>query len=71
MKPCQNAGRQCPREATLTARIAGVGDRPLCRECHDGLVAIGMDLRVLDPNAFKPTWLAERTFARDMTGRLA
>lgn len=71
MKPCANAGRPCPREATLTARIAGVGDRALCQQCHDSLVSLGMSLRVLEPNAYKPQWLADRRFARDLTGRLA
>lgn len=71
MKPCANAGRQCPRKATLTARVAGVGDRAFCRECFDGLIAIGMELRELEPNAYQPPWLRDKTFARDLAGRIA
>ena len=56
MRPCRSAGVQCPREAMLTARIAGVGDVPLCSQCFDAYVAMGMDLRALDPNAFVPEW---------------
>lgn len=66
MKPCASAGRQCPREAVMTARIPGVGDRPLCLACHDTYVAMGMELRVLDPNQFVPAW-RQRSLARDMT----
>ena len=67
MKPCRNAGAQCPREATLTARIAMVGDRDLCRECFDALSALGMDIRVLEPGAFTPQW-RQRDLRRDMQG---
>jgi ornithine carbamoyltransferase len=56
MKPCASAGTPCPREAVLTARIAGVGDRALCQTCFDAYVAMGMDLRALDPNAYIPEW---------------
>lgn len=69
MHPCGNAGRQCPREATLTVRIAKVGDRHLCQECYDGLVALGMDIRILDPNAPLPAWRT-RGLSRDLTGRV-
>lgn len=66
MKPCASAGKPCPREAVLTARIAKVGDRALCQSCHDEYVALGMDLRVLDPNAFVPQW-RQRDLRRDLT----
>jgi hypothetical protein len=69
MKPCASAGTPCPREATLTARIAGVGDRALCSQCFDAYVAMGMDLRALDPNAFVPTW-KRNLAAKDFTGRV-
>ena len=69
MKPCASAGRQCPREAVLTARIAHIGDRPLCQPCHDEYVALGMEMRVLEPNAYVPEWRT-RSLARDMTGRV-
>jgi hypothetical protein len=69
MKPCASAGRPCPREAVLTARIARIGDRPLCQECHDTYVAMGLDITVLDPNAFVPEW-RQRSLARDMTRRV-
>lgn len=71
MKPCGSAGKPCPREATLTVRIAGVGDRHLCAECHAALVALGMDIRVLPANSFVPEWRT-RSLARDLsqaTGR--
>lgn len=71
MKPCQSAGRPCPREAVLTARIAGIGDRPLCRECFATYVSMGMDLRELETNAYQPTWYAQRRFSRDLSGRVA
>ena len=70
MKACAAAGRQCPREAVLTARLAGVGDRPLCRDHFDAYVALGMDIRVLDPNAYVPEW-RQRDLRRDFTARLA
>ena len=69
MHVCGMAGAQCPREATLTVRIAGVGDRHLCAEHHEWMVSMGMDVRVLDPNAFVPAW-RERSLARDTTGRV-
>lgn len=70
MKPCQSAGAQCPHEAVLTARIAGIGDRALCRACFDSYVALGMDIRELDPNEFVPAW-RQRDLSRDMTRVLA
>lgn len=70
MKPCRSAGSQCPHEAVLTARIAGIGDVPLCQRCHDAYVAFGMDMRVLDPNAFVPQW-RKGLRAKDMTEVLA
>jgi hypothetical protein len=70
MKPCASAGRQCPREAVLTARIPMVGDRSLCQSCHDEYVAMGMDVRVLDPNAFVPLW-RQRSLVRDFTPETA
>jgi hypothetical protein len=69
MKPCASAGTPCPREAVLTARIPMVGDRALCQECHDAYVAMGLDLRVLEPNALVPLW-RQRSLARDFTGRV-
>lgn len=66
MKPCASAGRQCPREATVTVRIARVGDRSLCRECHEWMVAQGMDVRELEPNAYVPMW-RQRDLRRDLT----
>jgi hypothetical protein len=69
MKPCASAGKQCPREAVLTARIPMVGDRALCQECHDAYVEMGLDIRVLEPNALAPLW-RQRSLARDMTGRV-
>ena len=67
MKPCQSAGAPCPNEATLVARIAGVGDRPLCRPCFDGYVALSMDIRELEP--VLPAW-RRSDLARDFTGRI-
>ena len=67
MKPCRMAGAQCPREATLTARIAMVGDRDLCQQCHDALSAMGMAIRVLEPGAHVPPW-RQRDLRRDMQG---
>jgi len=69
MKPCASAGHPCPREAVVTARIPMVGDRALCQSCHDAYVAMGLDLRVLDFNAFVPEW-KQRGLARDFTGRV-
>lgn len=69
MKPCSSAGAQCPREATLTARIMSVGDRPLCRACFEQYVALGMDIRELEANAFVPEW-RRKSLARDFTGRV-
>lgn len=66
MKVCGSAGTQCPREAVLTARVFGVGDRNLCQACFDSYVALGMDVRVLDPNAFVPEW-RKHNLARDLT----
>jgi hypothetical protein len=70
MKPCGFAGGNCPHEAVVTVRIAGIGDRAVCQGHHDWMVAHAMDFRVLDPNAYKPEWLANKTFARDLTGRV-
>lgn len=69
MRICRSAGRQCPREATVTVRIFKVGDRDLCQQCHDDLVAMGMEIRVLEPNAFVPQW-RQRLGAKDMTARV-
>lgn len=66
MKPCGMAGPQCPREATATVRIAGIGDRHLCAEHLAWMQAHAMDVRVLEPNAFVPEWRT-RSLARDMT----
>ena len=55
MKPCGWANA-CPHEATVSVRLAGIGDRSLCQTHYDWAVANGMDLRVLDPNAFVPAW---------------
>lgn len=67
MKPCAMAGRQCPREATVTVRIAGVGDRSVCAEDLAVMQRLGMDVRVLEPNAFVPEWRT-RLAAKDLTG---
>jgi hypothetical protein len=69
MKPCTMAGAQCPHEAVATVRIDGIGDRPLCGAHRDFVIAQGFG-RVLDVNAYKPPWLRDKTFARDMTGRV-
>lgn len=70
MKPCANAGRPCPREAVLTARIAQVGDRPLCQQCFVGLKGLmGEGIRALETNAFVPEWRT-RGLSRDFTGRV-
>lgn len=69
MKSCGFAGGQCPREATATARVAMIGDRHLCSEHLAWMQAQGMDLRVLEPNAFVPEWRT-RGLARDLTGRV-
>lgn len=69
MIPCGSAGQPCPRSATVTVRIAGVGDRRLCPECHAWQVAQGMDVRVLEPDAHVPEWRT-RGLARDLSGRL-
>lgn len=67
MKPCRSAGTQCPREAVLTARITGIGDRSLCQACFDAYKTLmGEDIRALEPNAFVPAW-KERSLARDFT----
>lgn len=55
MKPCNMAGG-CPHEATVSVRLAGIGDRSLCPAHYEWCVSVGMDLRVLDPNAFVPEW---------------
>lgn len=66
MKPCMCAGAPCGRTAVLLARIAGVGDRVMSRECFDIYVSLGMDLRVLDPNAPLPQW-RRRSLAKDFS----
>jgi len=66
MKPCGFAGGQCPREASVTARISGIGDRHLCAEHLAWMQSAGMDLRVLEPNAFVPEWRT-RSIRRDLT----
>lgn len=68
MKPCMMAGG-CHREATVTVRIAGVGDRPVCREHHEWMVSAGMDIRELPAEAFVPLW-RQHSLARDTTGRV-
>jgi hypothetical protein len=68
-KPCTCADQPCHREATLVARLAGVGDRPLSRECFDRYVAMGMDIRELEAEATVPAW-RQRSRARDTTGRV-
>jgi hypothetical protein len=70
MKPCTMAGAQCPHEAVATVRIDGIGDRPLCAAHRDFVIAQGFG-RVLEVNAFQPQWLRDKTFARDLRGRLA
>jgi hypothetical protein len=69
MKPCQMAGKQCPRQADRTARIAGVGDRAVCQADFDWMVSMGMNVRALEPNAFVPEWRT-RDLGRDQTGRV-
>jgi hypothetical protein len=63
-------GGHCPHEAVATVRIDGIGDRALCGTHRDFALAQGMG-RELDPQAFKPQWLRDQTFARDLRGRLA
>jgi ornithine carbamoyltransferase len=63
MKPCTSA-EQCHREAVLTARIPNIGDRAMCQSCFDGYVAMGMDIRALEPNAYVPEW-RQRSLAKD------
>lgn len=69
MKPCGMAGVQCPREATVTVRIAGIGDRHLCAECWAWMQNHGMDARVLPAEAFVPEW-RKRSLLRDFTNRV-
>lgn len=59
----------CPREATVSVRMAGIGDRSLCAAHLDWCRSMGMDLRVLEPNAYIPEW-RQRGLARDFTGRV-
>lgn len=63
------AGAPCGREAVLVARLAGVGDRPLSRECFDTYVGLGMDIRELPAETVVPAW-RQRSLARDDTGRV-
>ncbi len=64
MKACGSAGRQCPFNAVVTVRIFGVGDRHLCQSCFETYTGLGMDMRVLDPNAPLPEWRT-RSLLRD------
>lgn len=64
--PCQWPGR-CPKAAEVSARIGGVGDRPLCREHYDLGVSMGMHIRDLGHEAFVPTWRQRASFRRDLT----
>jgi hypothetical protein len=68
MKPCQMAGAQCPHEAVATVRIDVIGDRPLCAEHRDFVIAQGFG-RELEANAYVPEW-RKADLARDMTGRV-
>jgi hypothetical protein len=69
VKPCQCAGPGCFRQAVLVARLAGIGDRPLSRECFDTYVGLGMDIRELGDDVVVPAW-RQRSLARDQTGRV-
>ena len=70
MKPCQMSPYgSCAHEATVSLRVYGVGDISVCQRHHEWMVEQGMDLRVLDSNAFKPEW-TQRMTAKDMTGRV-
>lgn len=66
MNRCASA-EQCYRLPTLTARLAGIGDRSLCRPCFDTYVRLGMDIRELEADAFVPLW-RQRSLAKDRTG---
>ncbi len=66
MRPCAMAGAQCPQAATVTLRIADIGDRSVCSEHHAWMESVGMSFRVLDPNAYKPMWM-RGDLARDFT----
>ena len=66
MKPCAMAGYPCLREAVLTARIAGIGDRAVCRECYETMDRLGMAVRELGADTFTPRW-RERDLTRDMS----
>lgn len=67
MKRCHSAGEPCPHEATLVARLAGVGDLPLCRECFDTYIGLGMDIRELEAEPFVPLWRRNLS-SKDLTG---
>lgn len=68
MSPCRWAGAPCPNEATKVARIANVGDRPICDE-HIGVMDnLGMAYRLLDAAAAPVQEWRTRTLTRDMTG---
>lgn len=69
MKHCAMAGAPCPNEATITVRIAYVGDRALCQPDYETMVALGMPMRVLSPDEFVPAWRT-RSLLRDDTGRV-
>jgi hypothetical protein len=53
----------------VTARIAGVGDRPVCDEHIAVLDRLGMAYRRLDPEAPAQEW-RRRLTAVDMTGAM-
>ena len=67
MHACAFSGGQCQREATVTLRIFGVGDRAICTTHHEWMVANGMNCRVLEPGAHVPPW-RQRDLRRDMQG---
>lgn len=62
---CQFAGG-CSRLATVTVRIARIGDRPVCSQHRAWMERTGMDFRVLEPSA-APAW-RQRDLAKDLTG---
>ena len=72
MKPCSmSPGGHCPHEAVATVRIDGIGDRALCAQHRDFVIAQGMGRELVVNALEQPTWLRDKTFARDLRGRLA
>ena len=68
MHPCGFAD-PCFQAATVSVRLAGIGDRHVCQAHYEWMVQQGMDLRVLDPHSPVPEW-RKRSLARDFTGRV-